>query len=192
MKTIEQYISEHILKRHLKKQKHYEYVDLGLSVKWAPCNLGANTPQEYGDYFASGETTPKEKYTYDTYNFRNDVKKITLENDVAHINMGGSWRLPTIKEINELFTKTDVFQVALKGVLGRKFVSKTDDTKWIFIPYAGYYHIQKVDAKSEFTILSSDVRDINMSRVGYANYYNALRAGVGDRELGFSVRPVCK
>ena len=51
----------------------HEYVDLGLSVKWATCNVGAEKPEDYGDYFAWGETEPKTDYSWSTYKFTTDV-----------------------------------------------------------------------------------------------------------------------
>ncbi|MBR3609326.1 MAG: hypothetical protein IKL50_05525, partial [Bacteroidales bacterium] len=87
------------------------YVDLGLSVKWATCNVGATTPEEYGYYFAWGETTPKTTYYWSAYKYCNGTddsmtkyctnskygivdNKTTLEltDDAAHVNWGGSWR----------------------------------------------------------------------------------------------------
>ena len=53
-------------------ENSYEYVDLGLSVKWAACNVGATTPETYGDYFAWGETEPKTTYDWITYKWCND------------------------------------------------------------------------------------------------------------------------
>ncbi len=104
----------------------HEYVDLGLSVKWATCNVGASYPEEYGDYFAWGETTPQSdnRYNWDSYMWCNgsnntltkyctsssygDVdNKTVLEpaDDAAHVNWGGSWRMPTMAEADELYNK---------------------------------------------------------------------------------------
>lgn len=101
-----------------------EYVDLGLSVKWATYNVGANSPEEYGDYFAWGETEPKENYNWSTYKYCNgssstltkycnassygyngytDSKTVlALEDDAAHVNWGDDWRMPTSAERDEL------------------------------------------------------------------------------------------
>ncbi len=77
-------------------------VDLGLSVKWATCNVGATTPEEYGDYFAWGETTTRETYTEETYNVSmNDISG-NAQYDAATANWGGDWRMPTYDELNEL------------------------------------------------------------------------------------------
>ena len=92
-----------------------EYVDLGLSVKWATFNVGATSPEDYGDYFAWGETETKEEYTWENYKWCNGtVYKITKynatdgktilepEDDVAQVLWGGNWRMPTIEEQTEL------------------------------------------------------------------------------------------
>ena len=85
----------------------HEYVDLGLSVKWATCNIGANSPEDYGEYYAWGETSTKSIYTTnkcETWNKKiDDIKGTNL--DVAHVNWGGDWRMPTEKEFEELLEK---------------------------------------------------------------------------------------
>lgn len=102
-------------------------VDIGLSVKWANANVGAEAPEDYGDYFAWGELSPKPSYGWSTYlwckgtsnsltkyctsNFegvKDDKTKLDLTDDVAHVKLGGTWRMPTNKEIKELAdTKKD-------------------------------------------------------------------------------------
>ena len=64
----------------------HEYVDLGLSVKWATCNVGATTPEGYGDYFAWGETNTKSTYSLDTYTYTDNKPVLDPENDAAYIN----------------------------------------------------------------------------------------------------------
>ena len=100
-----------------KHEDKHEAVDLGLSVKWATCNVGAENPQDYGDYFAWGETEPKDDYDWPTYKWCNGSyntqtkynanssygtvdNRTTLEpvDDAATVNWGGSWRMPTYKE----------------------------------------------------------------------------------------------
>lgn len=100
---------------------NHEYVDLGLSVKWATCNVGATKPEEYGDYFAWGETQPKDYNDWSTYKWcigsYNTLTKYntsssygTVDNktvlaktdDAATVNWGGSWRMPTDTEWTEL------------------------------------------------------------------------------------------
>ena len=138
----------------------YEYVDLGLSVKWATMNVGAKTEEDYGHYYMWGSITPNTPdecnwantpfnngaTSYDTTYF-NSVKDTVILNkvlakeyDVAAQIMGGDWRMPTKDECQELYKNTTQSWVTIKGVNGKKFTSKTDTTKYIFIPAAGYYY----------------------------------------------------
>ena len=81
----------------------HDFVDLGLSVYWATCNVGAETPAEYGDYFAWGETSPKQNYTMVTYTYEGDLDNISgTRYDAARVNWGGGWRMPTKEEMEEL------------------------------------------------------------------------------------------
>jgi len=136
----------------------YEYVDLRLSVKWATCNVGADKPEDYGDYFAWGETEPKSEYTWENYKFRKsgnedwNVKfnkygvkvdgKTVLdpEDDVAHVKWGGRWRIPSEAEFQELFNNCTTTRDSLNGIYGYRFTSNlpgyTDRS--IFLPDAGY------------------------------------------------------
>ena len=148
--------------------KEYEYVDLGLpsGLKWAKCNVGATSETDYGYYFQWGDTEDKSnsdcswesyKYCKGTYNtltkycvdnneygpFGTVDNKITLdlEDDAARVHMGGDWRMPTKAEIQELLDNTDykwIEDYNGSGVKGRKFTSKTDTSKYIFIPATGY------------------------------------------------------
>ena len=144
----------------------YEYVDLGLPshLKWAKCNVGAEKETDYGDYFMWGSVTPYTdgeldwstyKYcngSYDTltkYNTSTDYGKnpddkttLDSEDDAARVNMGGDWRMPTEAECEEIINNTDsewIEDYNGTGVNGMKFTSKTDKSKYIFIPMAGYY-----------------------------------------------------
>ena len=140
----------------------YDYVDLGLSVKWATCNVGATTPTGYGNYYAWGETEPKTTYNWSTYKWCNGSyntltkyntssscgtvdNKIVLElaDDAARANWGGAWRMPTDAEWTELCTKctwTWTSDYNGTGVAGRIVTSKTNGNH-IFLPAAGdrYY-----------------------------------------------------
>ena len=132
----------------------YEYVDLGLpsGLKWATCNVGATSPEEYGLYFAWGETTgyTAEQITSGVRQFTEDVynagpvasisTNLTLEQDAAHANMGGNWRMPTKEEYEELIdncddTWTDDYNGT--GIKGRIFTSKVNG-KSVFFPAAGW------------------------------------------------------
>ena len=134
----------------------HEYVDLGLSVKWAKYNIGATKPEESGYYFAWGETEPKSYFSWDNYKFTTDggntltkytgidYSKLVREDDAAAVKWGGEWRMPTVEEFNELFNnctgewiKAD--NPEFGGVAGTKFTSNkpgyTD--KYIFFPATG-------------------------------------------------------
>ena len=114
-------------------------VDLGLSVKWATCNVGATTPEEYGDYFAWGETTTKETYTEDncaTYNVSmNDISG-NAQYDAATANWGGDWRMPTYDELNELINNCTWTWTTQNGVNGYNVEGPNGNS--IFLPAAGY------------------------------------------------------
>ena len=119
-------------------------IDLGLSVKWASHNVGANSPEEYGSYYAWGETEGKSKYTEDTYKWYSNGSYTDIgseisgtEYDVAHVKWCGSWRMPSIKEIQELIDNCRCEEVTYKGVTGCKFTSKKNGNS-IFLPAAGY------------------------------------------------------
>jgi uncharacterized protein (TIGR02145 family) len=118
--------------------------DLGLSVKWASCNLGASSPEEYGDYYAWGETKTKDDYSSDTYNYDDAVRNTMISNDrsiagteydVAHVKLGDGWRLPTKTEIEELISKCKYQNITYKNINGLLIVGTNNNA--IFIPAAG-------------------------------------------------------
>ena len=134
----------------------HEYVDLGLSVKWATCNIGANVPEEYGKYFAWGETSVKKSYTWKNYFFCNDRKgnsfkkynenqggsryridRLDYSDDIARKSWGGSWRMPTSKEQNELLQNC-VWTWVSKGRMSGYLVKSRINGNSIFLPAAGY------------------------------------------------------
>ncbi|MBQ5826344.1 MAG: hypothetical protein IIW46_02555 [Bacteroidaceae bacterium] len=133
----------------------HEYVDLGLSVKWATCNVGADSPEDYGDYFAWGETSPKSTYDWSTYKWCkgaydnltkyntnsgfgtvDNKNQLDLSDDAARANWGGSWRMPTDEEFIELGEKCSWKRTTQNGVKGYKVTSKTNGNS-IFLPAAG-------------------------------------------------------
>lgn len=138
----------------------HEWIDLGLSVKWATCNLGALSPDECGDYYAWGETTPKSSYKMENYRFRisgdsgldvilskyntvsfygNVDNKIRLEvsDDAARQNWGGTWRLPTHEEWLELLEECTWTWTTMNGMEGRNVTGPNGNS--IFLPAAGNY-----------------------------------------------------
>ena len=120
----------------LNKENGHVWVDLGLSVKWATCNVGANSPEDYGDYFAWGEITPKTIYTTSNYSYSDNPTILPLSNDAAHANWGGSWRMPTDAEMTELRSNCTWTWTSQNGVNGRKITSKSNGNS-IFLPAAG-------------------------------------------------------
>ena len=126
----------------------HEYVDLGLSVKWATCNVGANSPEEYGDYFAWGETSTKETYDYDncptsrlsiselqSQGYIDSEGNLTSQYDAATANWGGDWRMPTYDELNELRNRCTWTWMTQNGVYGYNVEGPNGNS--IFLPAAG-------------------------------------------------------
>jgi hypothetical protein len=130
----------------------HEFVDLGLSVKWATCNVGAEKPTDKGDLFAWGETEPKSDYSMSTYkfsingsyddftkyNYKDRKNRLEPEDDAAHVKWGGNWRIPTTREWKDLVEKCTWTYVKKKdGTEGFLITSNkrgyTDRS--IFIPY---------------------------------------------------------
>lgn len=124
-------------------------VDLGLSVKWAACNLGASKPEGCGSYYAWGETMPKTKYTEDNSNWYgvdydvlrskgviNSRGNLTARYDAATANWGAGWRMPTLDEIKELKSRCRWNWTTMNGVKGYKVTGPSG--KSIFLPTAGY------------------------------------------------------
>ena len=147
----------------------HAYVDLGLSVKWATCNVGADRPEEYGAYFAWGETKPK--YTYDDewsnykwYNISSETftkycseseygivdnkTQLDLSDDAAHVNWGKPWRMPTHDELTELHTKCTWTWTTQNGVNGYLVTSNINGNT-IFLPAAGSRDGNSLDGEGE-------------------------------------------
>ena len=192
-----------------------EAVDLGLSVKWASWNIGASTPEGYGTYFAWGEVEPKESYSWDNYVFcdgsdntltmyntysskgKKDYKlSLDIVDDVAHIKWGGSWRLPTKKEMQELIDNCIVDTITLNGVSGIRYTSTKDGytDRYIFFPYAGYYFSSINETLGERVDLWASEIDDNRPNNAYclAAHYNTYNiVSTMTRAFGQPIRPVC-
>ena len=183
-------------------------VDLGLSVKWASCNLGASKPEEYGDYYAWGEIAPKSNYTWRTYKLcKGNYDKLTkysiafsfgyngftdyktfldLSDDAAHVKLGGRWRIPTDAEWTELRNKCEWTWTGS----GYKVTGPNGNS--IFLPAAGYRNSTSLsNAGSSGYYWSSS---LNTSIPDYAWSVYFYSSGVGRygsyRCDGFSIRPV--
>ncbi|MBP3455146.1 MAG: protein kinase [Alistipes sp.] len=118
----------------------HDYVDLGLSVKWATCNVGASSPSDYGNYYAWGEMAVKLKYNDENSTAYNQTIGDIAGNpkyDAARANWGGSWRMPTKAEMQELIDKCTWIWTSQEGRNGYRVTSKINCNS-IFIPAAGY------------------------------------------------------
>ena len=133
------------------KENEHEYVNLGLSVKWATMNIGANTPEEYGNYFAWGEVAAKNIYNWDTYKYCNGlyntltkyknsssegIFSIDSEDDAAHVNWNGTWRMPTYNELAELKERCTWTWTIKNGTYGYKVTGPNGNS--IFLPATGF------------------------------------------------------
>ena len=205
----------------------YEYVDLGLSVNWATHNVGASRfVEDYGNLYAWGETEPKSEYSWATYKFSNSYGYLTkynnnsnngyngftdnktrldLEDDVAHVEWGGKWRLPSSAEFEELKRNCTWVWTNQNGVNGYKVTSKISGytDRSIFLPAAGVGYVPTPG------LTDNTNTDLAGSSLGYwssslhANnpigaedfYYHTDGRSVDEyapRFFGQSVRPVCR
>lgn len=182
----------------------HEYIDLGLpsGLLWATCNVGSTTPEGYGDYFAWGETAPKDTYSWSTYNYYDgsSVTKYTssdnltileASDDAATANWGAGWRMPTADEMRELQDYCVVIWKEQNGVNGRLFTGPNGNS--IFLPAAGYrYDSDLNDAGSDGNYWSSSLSTGYPSYAWYL-YFDSDDCSMdyGSRYYGQSVRPVC-
>ena len=187
------------------KNDTQEAVDLGLSVKWATCNVGANTPEAYGNYYAWGETATKSDYLWDTYKYGDGTTfskynatdgKTTLEtvDDIAAFNWGGKWRMPTDAEWIELCEKCTWTWTTQNGVNGYKVKATNGNT--IFLPVAGYRfreYTLGADNTGHYwsSSLDTGTGTMNMAHQVYFDSHNVYRFN-SDRYIGLAVRPVCE
>ena len=116
----------------------HEYVDLGLpsGTLWATMNVGADSPEDYGDYFAWGETTTKLIFSSANYTNVSNISPLPLKNDVANVILGGDWRMPTKEEQDELRTKCTWTWTTQNGANG--YIVTGPSGKSIFLPAAGF------------------------------------------------------
>ena len=194
----------------------HEPVDLGLSVMWASCNVGASSPEEYGDYFAWGETEPKSEYTWSNYKFRvtgdsdssvtfskyntksdrgtlDNKTQLKLSDDAARSNWGGSWRMPTEAEWTELCDNCTWTWTTQNGVKGYKVTSKKNGNS-IFLPAAGAREGTSLFGKGFYGYYFSSTLFPDLSHCACIGYFEpsvVSEGGVGIyRFTGGSVRPV--
>ena len=171
----------------------HEYVDLGLSVKWATCNVGAEKPFDKGDYFAWGEIKPKSEYTEkNSLTYKKDMGDISgsPRYDVARVKWGEKWRIPTNAEMCELIDKCK-HEWTTQG--GREGLLVTGPNgKSVFLPAAGWRHGSSFCDIGEFgSYWSSKPNDNNMDSAYYLCFYGIdFYRDWNFRYYGRSVRPV--
>ena len=183
---------------------HY-YVDLGLpsGVKWATCNVGASSPEDYGDYFAWGETSPKVVYDWDTYLHWNDLDgdgycdygEPTINSDIsgnvqydaATANWGGNWRMPTKDEMQELVDHCEWEWTQVNGVNGSKVIGPNGSC--IFLPAAGLRYGTTLTNDGNYgSCWSSTPYD---SYASHLSFYDGDEGVYGsNRYYGQTVRPI--
>ena len=190
----------------------HEWVDLGLpsGTLWATCNVGATAPEDYGDYFAWGETAPKEVYNWSNYKWCHgssttltkyctnssygtvdNKTELDPEDDAAYVNWGSSWRMPTYDQQTELRTKCTWTWTTQSGVKGLLVTGSNGNT--LFLPAAGYrYDSSLFDAGSWGSYWS---RTLYSGNPDYAYFVYFIFEDVywNDyyyRFQGFPVRPV--
>ena len=185
-----------------------EAIDLGLSVKWASCNVGATSPVEYGSYYAWGETEKKSFYDWETYKWSNGTKnsitkycnnseygtvdnKTTLdpEDDVAHVKWGDNWRMPTLTELQELIDSCTWVWTTLNEVKGYEITGPNGNS--IFLPASGFRSKETTKAKgSEAHYWARSLNNNNSNAFTIYFYNKGHRCSFNYRGRGHTVRPV--
>ena len=192
----------------------HAYVDLGLpsGLLWATCNVGADNPEDYGDYFAWGETQPKDYYNWSTYQYCNgnyntltkycndsyngyngftdNLTTLLPEDDAATANWGSDWRMPTQAEWQELYQNTTHTWTTQNGVNGRLFTAPNGNS--LFLPAAGYRDYSSLDgAGSDGGFWSSSLyTDLPDNAWGFYFFSGNFSVSGSDRYYGLSVRGV--
>ena len=192
----------------------HAYVDLGLpsGLLWATWNVGADSPEDYGDYFAWGETQPKSDYSWGTYQYCNgsastltkycnnasygyngftdNLTTLQPSDDAATANWGTDWRMPTIEEWQELYNSTTHIWTTQNGVKGELFTATNGNS--LFLPAAGSRYGTSLGNASTFGGYWSSSLITGGPYVAWCLYFDSgsCRMGGYDRDGGRSVRPV--
>ena len=186
---------------------NHEYVDLGLpsGLLWATCNLGANAPEEYGNYYAWGETATKAEYNYSncpthglTYSqlqsqgYIDGEGNLTAQYDAAAANWGGDWRMPTKSEMQELIDKCTWTWTTKNGVNGYNVEGPNGNS--IFLPAAGYRDGSSLKVAGSYGGFWGSTPNESNSDFAFALDFGSsdhYMKDYGGRSYGRSVRPVC-
>lgn len=200
-------------------------VDLGLSVLWADRNVGASSPEDYGKHYAWGETTAKEEYSWSSYIYFNDIdnsgfpwktdgefdddctpEELTYigediagtTHDVAHLQWGDKWMMPTTQQWNELLENCTWDITTKNGCRGYVVTSKTNNNS-IFLPMAGFRCDTTHYCNNEAPFYWSSSYDLYMPNHAWGAYFDFYaetpecipHIGYWHRYNGCTIRPVC-
>lgn len=181
---------------------HPHAIDLGLpsGTKWCRSNVGATSPEQYGGYYAWGETSEKSEYSFDTYAYYdiNSNKYINIgieisgtQYDVAHVRMGGAWRMPTLAQLQELMSNCTYQWTQLNGVNGQLVTGPNGGQ--VFCPAAGYRCYDDLDDDGSFGYYWSGSLASGFDSGAYSLSFlsGLLNWYYDDRGDGRSVRAVC-
>ena len=185
-------------KDRITARKVCEYVDMGLSVKWAEHNLGATKPSDRGGYYAWAELEPRTRFTIKGYKYSDDQGRYTkyfadpassgqgsfeIEDDAANYQWGNGWRVPTADECEELFDSKNcsVEHVTRDGILGVELTSKKTGNK-LFLPAGGRRYDESDVILTEGKYWTSTVD------YGYNGVFALLFYEVGDLSVSFVSR----
>ena len=191
--------------------KGHEWVDLGLSVKWATCNIGADSPTKNGDYFSWGEIGTKKDYHLGKYKhgskstgdrFKKYItvpkygpvdNKFKLDgfDDAAHTLWGGSWRMPTVSELEELIENCEWNWIKLGDQNGYRITSKINGNS-IFLPAAGCRYETGVFQEGDNAFYWSSLLNVDSPflATGLSFSNESIKCDNSHRAYGRSIRPV--
>ena len=184
-------------------QDDHEYVDLGLpsGTLWATCNIGATNPEDYGDYFAWGETAPKDNYEWFSYKWYVNYKltkyyakdgktELDPEDDAAQVNWGSSWRMPSVEQINELIDNCSWQRTTMNGVVGQLATGPNGNT--LFLPATGYHYDEELHMAGNLGLYWARTLSSFNANVALSLYFNSeyTYRNNSDRCSGLTVRAV--
>lgn len=185
-------------------------IDMGTGILWASCNLGAKQPEEIGDHFAWGETAPKTSFSWDNYQWYQDgaitlysmlskMVRLDPEEDAAHVILGGKWRMPSKKDMEELSDVCSLAMTKYRGVPGMTLTSRITRNSLFFpaelqIPEQPYYKSQywqsdRSDVEDTYARGCKVTSSIN-EYYGMTNWVEFDIYGLFERCTGGLIRPV--
>ncbi|MCQ2287683.1 MAG: hypothetical protein MJZ74_01110 [Muribaculaceae bacterium] len=175
------------------KEDGHRYVDLGLTsgLRWAACNIGAEEPWDYGQYFCWGEMGVKEDYSLGNYTYKDNPAELSQDKDVAHLSWRGYWRMPTRVDFKELMEEcTWTFERNYHGTHGYMVTGPNGNS--IFLPAGGLRNGLNLVLDNEYGYFwSSSIINQDHTRGWILRYNNATIDRVDElRHYGLPVRPV--